>query len=79
VVLIMFKELQCFGMIDDEQGGRQVTHDEEPQYYDVVLSVVDDGLVDIIEEHDNLTLEQATKLMAKLAAEHPDADESWNS
>ena len=74
-------EIETFGMVADGTGGFITAEavDKEPEFFDVMVTKrwPDDhpnwARVDVVEEHENLTAEQAADVEDKLFAKYPNA------
>jgi len=84
----IIKEIQVFPMIQDEDGSSRIINskdkqNEQPDAYDVIVSVRDEDTHEHIEDHpdyqefDDLTKDQAAFLLYQLETKYPDASSEW--
>ncbi|MAZ85845.1 MAG: hypothetical protein CML31_05480 [Rhizobiales bacterium] len=75
-------EIQVFGMAVTPSGDCTIASNIPApiQFYDVTVSAEpdDDGAIEMIEEHENLTLDEANAMVAAMEQKYPDAGVSWN-
>lgn len=74
-------EIQAFGMVPDGDGSRLATDHETPEYFSVLLSTtpLENGNILTLEEHDDLSSEEAASVLAALVVEYPAAPVSTNN
>jgi hypothetical protein len=69
-------EVQMFPMTTDEDGAHHTQPGEDPDHYDVTVTKLTEatGQIDTLEEHEDLTEEQARQVFDRLCKKWPDAD-----
>jgi len=77
-----FKEIEVYGMKKMPDGSDGLAPREEVEYWDVCVRETEDtddpewtGEINILEEYEYLTAEQASQVVVEMRAKYPDASE----
>ena len=74
-------EIQIFAMAQITDGSFLIASEAKkpPAFYDIIVNKEPDagGMIEVVRELDNLTLEQASEMATALEEEFPDAGLSW--